>query len=155
VLDLGSNITKLALIVGKDEEVVDVANVTQSELVGDEVIERVEIEGGEEPAGLIAQGQPPPPLGGCEQVVAGKPHRRQVLRVAVVDDRAGEPEDLWVLELASDEPLEDGLIDRGKVLADVCFQYVLEAPGELLGAYVFLITVDSSVFSLISIRTRI
>src|SRR5437762_1551809 len=103
-------------------------------MVGDEVIEGVEIDVGEKLASLIAQRQTPTPLGRGEQVVAGKPHQHRALGVAVVDDLANEPQDMRVFDLASDQPLEDGVVDRGKVLADIRLEDITEAAGELLAA---------------------
>ena len=47
------------LVVGEDQEVIDVADVAQPQPVGDEVIERIEVDVGEELAGLVAQRQAP------------------------------------------------------------------------------------------------
>src|SRR5262249_10233144 len=93
--------------------VINVADVTQPEMLGDEVIERVEVNLGEDLAGLVARGRTSPPFGGREQVVAGEPHQHRVLGVAVVDDRADEPQDVRVFDLAGDQPLEDAVIHRG------------------------------------------
>ena len=47
------------LFVGEDQEIIDVADVAQSQPVGDKVIERVEVDIGEELARLVAERQPP------------------------------------------------------------------------------------------------
>ena len=103
MLDLPFDLVEPPLVIGKDEKVINVADVTQPEMVSDEMIKRVEVDVGEELAGLVAQRQTPTPLGGGEQVVAGEPHQHRVLRVAVVDDRGDEPQDMRVFDLASDQ----------------------------------------------------
>ena len=122
------------LVVGEDQEVIDVADVAQPESVGDEVVERVEVDVGEELAGLVAERQAPAPFGGSEQVVAGKPHQHRVLGVAVVDDPVHQPEDIGVFDLAGDQVLEDGVVDRREELADIRLQDVAVTAGELLAA---------------------
>ncbi len=47
------------LVVGEDEEVIDVADVAQPEMVGDEVVERVEVDVGEKLASLVARQRGP------------------------------------------------------------------------------------------------
>ena len=47
------------LIVGEDQEVIDVTDVAQPKAVADEVIERIEVDVGEELARLVAQRQTP------------------------------------------------------------------------------------------------
>ncbi len=47
-LDLGPDLVQMPLVVGEDEEVIDVADVIQPELVGEELVERVEVDVGEE-----------------------------------------------------------------------------------------------------------
>src|SRR5271157_3658787 len=91
MLDLPFDLVQPPFVVGEDQEVIDVADVAQSEAVGDKVIERVEVDVGEELARLVAQRQTPTPLDGCEQVVAREPHQHRVLRVAVVDDQTDPP----------------------------------------------------------------
>src|SRR5271157_2458284 len=54
MLDLPLDLVEPSLVVGKDEKVINVADVTQPEMVGDEVIEGVEVDVGEELAGLVA-----------------------------------------------------------------------------------------------------
>ncbi len=71
--DLVPNLVETPLVVGEDEEIIDVADVAQPEPVGDEVVERVEVDVGEELAGLVAQREATPTLDGREQVVAGEP----------------------------------------------------------------------------------
>jgi hypothetical protein len=52
----------------------------------------------------------------------------------VVDDPVDQPEDVRVLDLAGDQTLEDGMIDRREELADVGLEHVAEAAGERLAA---------------------
>ena len=59
LLDLRSDLVQPPLVVGEDQEVIDVADVAQSQPVADEVIERVEVDVGEELARLVAQRQAP------------------------------------------------------------------------------------------------
>ena len=133
-LDLGPDLVEPPLVVGEDQEVIDVTDVAQPEPVGDEVVERVEVDVGEELAGLVAQRQAPAPLGGREQVVAGEPHQHRVLGIAVVDDPVHQPEDVRVLDLAGDQALEDRVVDRREELADIGLQDVAVTAGELPGS---------------------
>jgi len=71
MLDLPFDLVEPPLVVGEDQEVIDVADVTQPEMVGDEVIEGVEIDVGEKLAGLIAQRQTPTPLDGVNRSSPG------------------------------------------------------------------------------------
>ena len=81
------HVGQVPLVVGEHQEIIDVADVAlDPQPVLDEVIERVEVDVGEELAGLVADGDAPPPFAGREQVVAGKPVQDLFLRVAVVDD---------------------------------------------------------------------
>ena len=86
-LGLSAYLMQPPLVVGEDQEVIDVPDVAQSQAVADEMIERVELDVGEELARLVAKRQTPAPLDGGEQVVAGEPHQHRALRVAVVDDQ--------------------------------------------------------------------
>src|SRR5262249_42883856 len=79
MLDLPLDLVEPLLVVGEDEKVIDVADVAQSQALGDEVVQGIEVDVGEELAGLVAQRQSSPPLRRREQVVAGEPHQRRVL----------------------------------------------------------------------------
>ena len=58
--DLSAHFVDASLVVGENQEVVDVAHVAEPQTVGDEVVERVEVNVGEELAGLVSQGQAAP-----------------------------------------------------------------------------------------------
>ncbi len=133
-LDLQSHLVQPPLVVGEDQEVINVADVAQPETVGDEVIERIEVDVGEELARLVAQRQTPTPLGGGEQVVAGEPHQHWALRVAVVDDQIDQPEDMRVFDLASDQGFEDLVVDGWEELADIRLENVSVTTGKLPGS---------------------
>ncbi len=63
VPDLFAHFGQVLLVVGEHQEIIDVADVAlDPQAVLDEVIERVEVDVGEELAGLVADGDAPPPL---------------------------------------------------------------------------------------------
>ena len=132
--DLVADLVQPPLVVGEDQEVVDVADIAQPQPVGDEVVQRVEVDIGEELAGLVAQRQSPAPLGGREQVVAGEPHQHRLLRIAVVDDEPDQLEHMRVLDLASDQPFEDLMVDGGEEFPDIGLQDIPVTTGKLLAA---------------------
>ncbi len=63
-LDLQAHLVKTPLVVGKNEKIINVADIAQPETFGDEVIERIEVDVCEELARLVAQRQTPAPLRG-------------------------------------------------------------------------------------------
>jgi hypothetical protein len=75
------------LVVRKRQKIIDVADVAlDTQPLLDEVVERVQVDVGEELTRLVADGEAPPPLTGREQIVAGKVDLDLFLRVAAVDD---------------------------------------------------------------------
>jgi hypothetical protein len=129
-LDLQTHLMQPPLVVGEDQEVIDVTDVAHPEPVGHIMIERIEVDVGEELARLVAQRQPSAPLDGSEQVVAGEPRQHRVLGIAVVDDQPDQPEEVRVFDLAGDKAPEDLVVDGGEELADVGLQDILVPPGE-------------------------
>jgi hypothetical protein len=85
--------------------VTDVALDAQAVL--DKVIERVEVDVGEELAGLIADGDAASPLAGRKKVVAGEARQEFFLRIAVVDDLTDQPQHVRVFDLASHQRFQD------------------------------------------------
>ena len=135
VPDLFSHVGQVLLVVGEHQKVIDVADVAlDPQPVLDEVIERVEVDVGEELAGLVADGDASPPFAGREQVVAGEIVQDFFLRVAVVDDLADQPQHVRVFDLAGHEFLEDFVVQRREELLDVGLEDVAETAGELLAA---------------------
>ena len=135
VPDLFSHVGQVPLVVGEHQKIIDVADIAlDPQPVLDEVIERVEVDVGEELAGLVADGDAPPPFAGREQVVAGELVQDFFLRVAVVDDLADQPQHVRVFDLAGHQFLEDFVVQRREELLDVGLQDVAETAGELLAA---------------------
>jgi hypothetical protein len=89
---------------------------------------------GEELTGLIADWDALSPFGGGEEVVAGEPVVDLFLGIAVVDDLTCKPKHIGVFDLSRHKLLENGVVQRGKELADVRFEDVTESAGELLAA---------------------
>ena len=98
------------------------------------MVERVEVDVGEELAGLVADGDASPSFAWGEQVVAGKPVPNFFLSVTVVDDLADQPKHVLVLDLAGQQSLEDFVVHRGKEFLDVGLEDITETAGELLAA---------------------
>ena len=86
--------------------------------------------------------QAPAPLGASEQVVAGESHQHRALRLTAVDDPAHQPVDIGVFDLAGDQPLEDGKVDRREELADS----PTWLPDQWIRSYVLVITANPSAF---------
>jgi hypothetical protein len=74
LLDLLFDLVELSFVIGENQKVINIPNVTQPKPVGDEVVEGIEIDIGKELTGLIAQWQTPTALDRCEKVVAREPH---------------------------------------------------------------------------------
>jgi hypothetical protein len=121
-LDFQAHLMQPPLVVGEDQEVINVADVTQPEPVGHIMIEWIEVDVGEELARLVAQRQALAALDGREQVISGEPQECWLLCVAVVDDQTDQPEDVGVFDLASNQCFENLVIDRREELADVGLQ---------------------------------
>jgi hypothetical protein len=74
------------------------------------MVERVEVDVGEELAGLVADGDAAPALRRGKEVVAGEPVPHGLLGVAMVDDLVDQPQDLGGLDLARHQALEEYLV---------------------------------------------
>ena len=94
------------------------------------MVEVVEVDVGEELAGLIAQRQTAAALGRAEQVVADIPLADVFLRVGVVDDTGGQLQNAPVLDLAVEPSLEELMVNTREVFLDVALQHIAMAAGE-------------------------
>lgn len=89
------------LVVVEEHEIVDVADIAlDAQFFFHEVVERREVEVGEELAGEVAHRQAFAAGGNGEQVVAGEIIGDRLLRVGVVDDQVDKGEGAGAFDLA-------------------------------------------------------
>lgn len=136
-LDLPTNVVQSRLAVVESAEVVGIADVSaHPELLLDEVVERVELDVGEELAREVADGEPPGP-DESEQVVAGKERPGELALediAASSEDARDQVESAPAAHGPGDRGEEDLEIDGGEETHDVAPEAGAVASHEAMGA---------------------
>ena len=123
-----------ARIVMEQRKVIDIAQVRRAQDFGAEMIERVEIEIGEELAREIADRQAAPARERRKQVIAGKVQFDRLLRVRGVNDPVEEVEGRHARDAAAQVALQYAVIDRREVPEHVAAQDMgIKVPVPLIG----------------------
>jgi len=115
----------------EQDEVVDVTDVDcGAEFFGNEMVEGVQVEVGEELRRLIAEGQSALALEGSKEGVAGEVADGRVgKRTEAGDDACGEVQRGAAFDDAGELVQQDGVIDTGKILADIALEGIWAAAG--------------------------
>ena len=121
-------------IVMIQRKVINISDIGRGQHPGHEMVERVEIEIGEELAGEIADRQTTPPLIGREQIIARKMEIDRLLLVRAIDDCIEEPERPLAADATAEGNLQDCVVDGGEITIHIAAEHMAVAvPKALIG----------------------
>jgi hypothetical protein len=127
-LDAAPRVFQKAPVVVEQQKIIHIPAVgARAYRAKNKLIQRVQINVGEELRRLVAQWQPAPPPARREQVVAREVGLDRFLRVRSVDDASSQGESGAALEDTREQVLQDGVVDGRKILPDIALEDEWEA----------------------------
>jgi hypothetical protein len=134
LLDGHMGLMQPAFLPIKYQHIIHIANVPRHpKHVFHKMIKPIQIHIGKKLTGLVTDGQPSSPFPWRKQVVTGEKDIRLRLRIASINNRLHQPQDLFIPKIPGKQSKQNLMVNTGKILSDIAFQHIAKPPRILRG----------------------